>query len=94
VDFDFFSSETVTPEELLRSLRILKGAKVLQNASQTLTVCVNPNAPVKLSFFGSIGFGRVGEPDRTPDEALNVASCTKPSSEGMRVQSQFEGCAG
>lgn len=74
MDFDFFSSEAVLPEALLNSLALLKGAKVLQSASQTLTVAVNPDSPVKLSFFGGISFGRVGAPELTSDGVLNVAS--------------------
>jgi Nucleotidyl transferase AbiEii toxin, Type IV TA system len=33
-----------------------------------------PSGPVKLSFFGGIGFGRVGEPLQTRDGILLVAS--------------------
>jgi hypothetical protein len=73
-DFDFFSSEPVIPGQLLGSLNILKKAKVLQNVSQTLTVAVDRNGPVKLSFFGGLDLGRVGEPEKTADEVLNVAS--------------------
>ena len=74
LDFDFFSSEPVVPESLLSSLSLLKEAKVLQNVSQTLTVAVNPDSPVKLSFFGGINLGRVGIPEMTPDGVLHVAS--------------------
>ena len=73
-DFDFFSSEPLDPDEMLRELGLLKGAKVLQNVSQTLTVAVNFGAPVKLSFFGGIDLGRVGTPEPTNDGVLNVAS--------------------
>lgn len=74
MDFDFFSSEALIADELLKNLSILKGTKVLQKVSRTLTVSVNRDAPVKLSFFGAIDFGRVGEPDKTLDGVLNVAS--------------------
>lgn len=74
VDFDFFTSETVTPGELLQSLGILRDAKILQNTTQTLTVSVNRQGPVKLSFFGGLQLGRVGEYDKTPDGFLKVAS--------------------
>jgi hypothetical protein len=74
VDFDFFSSETVVPGELLERLPCLKGAKILQNVSQTLTVAVDRNGPVKLSFFGGVTLGRVGTPDKTPDGIIQVAS--------------------
>jgi hypothetical protein len=74
LDFDFFSSEPVVPEQLLRSLRFLAGAKVLQNVSQTLTVSIDREGEVKLSFFGGLELGRVGEPEKTEDGILMVAS--------------------
>src|SRR5258707_6707799 len=67
LDFDFFSSEPFTPEELLASLPLLADAKVLQNVSQTLTVIVDRGGSVKLSFFGGLELGRVGEPAQTED---------------------------
>ena len=73
-DFDFFSSEPVYPDVLLKDLSFLNNSKVIQNVRQTLTVMVNPEAPVKVSFFGAIGLGRVGEPEKTPDGVMNVAS--------------------
>jgi hypothetical protein len=74
IDFDFFPAKTVIPGDLLKGLALLKGAKVLQNTSQTLTVIVDRKGPIKLSFFGGIPLGRVGEPDKTPDGVLYVAS--------------------
>lgn len=73
-DFDFFSSRSVDPQELLTSLTLLRTAKILQNTSQTLTVTVEREGPVKLSFFGSIPTGRVGMPEETADGVLSVAS--------------------
>ncbi len=73
-DFDFFSSEDITPSQLLGALKLLKGAKVIQNVSRTLTVILNRGGPVKLSFFGSLDLGCVGTPDRTDDQVVNVAS--------------------
>jgi len=74
LDFDFFSSEPFVPEQLFRSLRFLAGAKVLQNVSQTLTVSIDRGGDVKLSFFGGLEFGRVGEPEETEDGKFAVAS--------------------
>jgi hypothetical protein len=75
LDFDFFTSENVSPEELLNSLRLLRNGKILQNTSQTLTMAVNRGGQVKLSFFGGLtNLGRVGATDRTPDGVLSVAS--------------------
>jgi len=74
VDFDFFSSEVVAPEDLLGQLGMLRGARILQSAGQSLTVVVERGGPVKVSFFGGITMGRVGTPERTSDEILTVAS--------------------
>jgi hypothetical protein len=73
-DFDFFTSESIGPAELLNNLPVLKGARILQNVSQTLTVALNRGGEIKLSFFGSLLLGRVGEPETTPDGVLSVAS--------------------
>ena len=53
---------------------MLHEGKVLQNASQTLTVAVDRNGRVHLSFFGGLTLGRVGEPEITQDGGLLVAS--------------------
>lgn len=74
LDFDYFSSEDLIPGELLGNLSLLNGAKVLQNTNQTLVVDVDRNGPVKMSFFGGLTIGRVGEPEMTPDGVLSVAS--------------------
>lgn len=76
VDFDFFSSDAIDFEVLFR-LPLMTGVDVLQRAPDTLTVSVFPGAvlnPVKVSFFGGIDTGRVGDPEQTEDGALRVAS--------------------
>jgi len=74
VDFDFFSGKSFDPQKLLSDLPPLAGAKVLQNVSQTLTVAVDRGGTVKLSFFGGLPLGRVGQPDQTADGVMFVAS--------------------
>lgn len=74
VDFDFFSSKTVDFEELLSNLNFLRAGRIIQNTNQALTVVVEREGSVKLSFFGSISMGRVGMPEETPDGVLSVAS--------------------
>jgi len=65
VDFDFFSADDLDRAVLRRSCSFLVGAKTLQDEPNTLTVVVDDiGDPVKLSFFGGIDFGRVGEPVR------------------------------
>ncbi len=77
VDFDFFSDRPLDIEVLHMALPFLQGATVLQNAKDTFTALVHPagaDAPVKLSFFGDISFGRVSYPEATTDRVLQVAS--------------------
>ena len=74
VDFDFFSSDPVHPADLQRKVSFLAGATVLQEEAGALTVLVNRGGPVKVSFFGPIGFGRIGVPDQALSGRLHVAS--------------------
>lgn len=73
VDFDFFSHEALDPREL-DAIPWLRDATTLQEAPNTRTVLVERGGPVKLSFFGAITFGRIGEPEATTDGILRVAS--------------------
>ncbi len=62
-DFDFFSSDDLDRTALRRGCRLVREAKTLQDEPNTLTVIAQKGgAPIKLSFFGGIGFGRVGDP--------------------------------
>jgi hypothetical protein len=64
-DFDFFSSDDLDRNALRRACQPLAEAKTLQDEPNTLTVVAEVRgAPIKLSFFGGIDFGRVGEPVR------------------------------
>ena len=74
IDFDFFSSDKFNSEQLLNSLPVLSNAKILQNETQTLTVVVERDGPVKISFFGGLTMGRVNVPGETSDGVVFVAS--------------------
>jgi hypothetical protein len=78
VDFDFFTERALDRASLEEPLPFLRRAQVLQESRDTLTVLasseVSNERPVKLSFFGSIAFGRVGEPQWTDDRIVQVAS--------------------
>lgn len=64
-DFDFFSSDPLDRTALRRASRLLAEARTLQDEPDTLTVVAEKaGEPIKLSFFGGIAFGRVGEPVR------------------------------
>lgn len=76
-DFDFFSAKALKPEMLLGQVPWLRGAdpRILQREDNTLTVEVaGKEGAVKLSFFGTIGFGQVQPPDRCTDNDLKIAS--------------------
>ena len=78
VDFDFFSGRPLDKTSMMQT-SALDGAQVLQNAADTLTLAVTrAGSTVKLSFFGDLVptriRGRVGEPERTEDGVLRVAS--------------------
>jgi len=78
VDFDFFSEKPLDRIALYAALPFLAKCLVLQDQPNTLTVNVPfagaEHEHVKVSFFGTIGFGRVGEPEVTEDGVLQVAS--------------------
>jgi hypothetical protein len=78
VDFDFFTDMPLHRTALLEALPWLAHAQTLQDQHNAWTLLAvgaeHAAAPVKLSFFGEIGFGRVGEPQATHDGVLQVAS--------------------
>lgn len=68
VDFDFFSETPLDRQALLGTMPFLNVAQVLQDRPDALTFLVRSDGElsetVKISFFGSITFGRVGIPKR------------------------------
>jgi hypothetical protein len=75
VDFDFFSHDPLDHHALEGSLPWLREGEALQEGANVRTVLVRTSAgSVKVSLFGAIVFGRVGEPERTDDGVLRVAS--------------------
>jgi len=81
VDFDFFSSSPLNHEAIRDFLPFVAQSTVIQDEKNSLTMLVPSNiyhlsesGHVKVSLFGAITFGRVGEPEMTEDEVLQVAS--------------------
>jgi hypothetical protein len=75
LDFDFFRSDPLDKDEIRARFQFIRGSAVLQDTPETLVVLAGrPAGSVKVSFFGSIGFGRVNDPLRTCDGVLLVAS--------------------
>jgi len=78
VDFDFFTERPLDRKALKAAFPFLADAITLQEQPESLTVQVSTGATpedyVKLSFFGTVSMGRVGEPELTEDGILQVAS--------------------
>ncbi|PIQ52678.1 MAG: hypothetical protein COW02_09485 [Comamonadaceae bacterium CG12_big_fil_rev_8_21_14_0_65_59_15] len=78
VDFDFFSEKPLDRDAIRNAFTFVSQATVLQDQANTFTVSVpgtdTTSEYVKMSFFGTIGFGRVGHPQVTEDGVLQVAS--------------------
>ncbi|MDO5623437.1 MAG: nucleotidyl transferase AbiEii/AbiGii toxin family protein [Pseudomonadota bacterium] len=82
VDFDFFSDQPLNRQALHAALPWLARATTVQDDGNAWTVLADGAAAggdgtdetVKVSFFGAIQFGRVGEPSFTDDGVLRVAS--------------------
>jgi hypothetical protein len=75
VDYDFFSDielDSKQEEKMLASLPFLEKSEIIQNDLNTRSFLTEDG--VKLSFFGGLKFGRVGEPVLTNDNVLQVAS--------------------
>lgn len=78
VDFDFFSSRPLDAQAMATALPFTRTATALQATPDTLTFLASiPGTEpdeVKVSFFAMPGFGRIGQPERTDDGVLQVAS--------------------
>jgi hypothetical protein len=75
IDFDFFRSDPLDKNQIRAEFAFVKGAAVLQDTPDTQVILAEtPAGLVKISFFGSIGFGRVDDPVLTRDGVLLVAS--------------------
>ncbi len=74
VDFDFFAHDPLDHREL-DSMAFVRAGETLQEGPNERTVLSrHEGGSVKVSFFGGIRFGRVGEPEPTADGVLRAAS--------------------
>lgn len=75
VDFDFFKAEPLDKARIETSFQFVRNARTIQEDENTLVMAVPmPSGPVKVSFFGGLGLGRINDPLRTKDRVLLVAS--------------------
>lgn len=77
IDFDFFSENPLDREAIKVAFPFVEQSTSIQdekNAWSLLVPCgASDRHHVKVSFFGTISFGRVGEPGLTDDGVLQVA---------------------
>lgn len=73
-DFDFFSNRPFSPDSLRKGIGYMQDAEIRQLEENTLTVIVNRDGPVKVSFFGGLKLNRVQDPDLMQDNRIKVAS--------------------
>jgi len=72
IDFDFFCAASLDRTLLREALPFLRESTVRQDHRETFEVVTATE--VKVSFFGGIDFGHVGEPQQTADGVMTVAS--------------------
>ena len=76
IDFDFFTCESFTSDQLVREMAFLTNSRRIQESPNSLTVLEEISGfddPVQLSFFGGLQLGRIYPPDRA-DNGILVAS--------------------
>jgi len=74
VDYDFFSNNNFDPARLREKIPFLSGAQIVQQEPNTLSVVINRDGPVKVSFFGVPGIRRLKPPHIALDNGLQIAS--------------------
>jgi hypothetical protein len=74
-DFDFFTERPLDKDQIRRVLPFTgsPGVVVLQDQPDTY-VLLTASEQVKVSLFGGLKFGRVGEPEISDDGVIQVAS--------------------
>jgi len=91
-DFDFFTNANFEPQGLVEGIPYLRDGKVTLQRENTLTVVLDRNGPVSVSFFGGLALNRVSSPDTANDNAVQVASLLDVAGCKMAVvQSSAEG---
>lgn len=84
-DFDFFSNDPLDAHSLRDALSFLTHAELIRAAPSTATYLVDRAGPVKVSFFGGLPLGRVGEVSVCADNGVRVASLLDLAAQKVRV---------
>jgi len=84
-DFDFFCNDALDAHSLRASLPFLADAELIHAAPSTATYLVDRSGRVKVSFFGGLSLGRVGEVSICEDNGVHVASMLDLAAQKVRV---------
>lgn len=84
-DFDFFSNDPLDAHSLRVTLPFLARAELIQAAPSTATYLLDRSGRVKVSFFGGLSLGRVGEVSVCGDNRVQVASMLDLAAQKVRV---------
>lgn len=84
-DFDFFSNDPLDAHSLRVTLPFLASAELIQAAPSTATYLIDRSGRVKVSFFGGLSLGRVGDVSTCQDNGVHVASMLDLAAQKVRV---------
>lgn len=86
IDFDFFGPGPVDPDQLKRRYPFLKNAELIQRDEATATFSEHiGDDDVKISFFGTLEFGRVSEPVQFADNGIYAAGLMDLAAQKVKV---------
>jgi Nucleotidyl transferase AbiEii toxin, Type IV TA system len=74
VDFDLFAYRDIALDELTNTIPLLTDAEIIQQQANTLSVLVDRNGPVSMSFFGLPKLFALADADRANHNGLHIAS--------------------
>jgi hypothetical protein len=74
LDFDFFAPTPFDPNALLKKIPYLRDCTLRQSSPNTLTVAVERDGPVLVSFFGGLDLGQVAPAEIAKGPGIKVAS--------------------
>ena len=75
IDFDFFRFQPLAKKDVEQAFAFMQDAEILQENENTLVVAAQTShGPVKISYCGGLGIGRISNPLETQDTVLLVAS--------------------
>lgn len=88
VDFDFFSQLPFQTDRLIETIPYLRGASIRQSAANTLTVGIDRQGPVKISYFGGLSLGQILPHEPVHGPRFAVASLLDLSGTKVAVVTQ------